>query len=312
MSSEATDERFEGPAPDRFFSKRPREESSSASSKRTRPESPRVPDPASTEPRPILLVFDLDGVVCERARDSRAHEFLRATRDFRANGFSARKRPYFDQLLEFLHANSSHFKAMVWSSAAVHNVAVVCDAYFQPGFLVDVWGREKCHKYWLEGEERAEALRNSDGLKDVAGVHYELTLKDLESIWASSEGRWDARNTLLIDDCIVKASTHPLNAIHPRPYSAELCATQEEYESDNELLWLIRYLEGCRGVPDIRSHVRDVSYPYPAMGIEAATAPAPVSDLENPASDLEFGIRRNESDGALADDGELNEDPDPS
>jgi len=41
-------------------------------------------------------------------------------------------------------------------------------------------------------------------------------------------------------------STHPLNAIHPRPYSAELCATQEEYESDNELLWLIRYLEGCR------------------------------------------------------------------
>jgi hypothetical protein len=267
--------------------KRPREDSPTAPTKRTRLESSREEVPAPTEPRPILLVFDLDGVLCERAKDSSAHVFLRATRNFRANGFSARRRPHFDQLLEFLRANSSHFKAMVWSSATVHNVTAVCNAFFQPGFLVDIWGREKCHKYWLKGKERAEALRNSGGRKGIAGVHYELTLKDLKRIWESSKGQWDARNTLLIDDCMVKASTHPLNAIHPRPYTAELCATQEEYDSDDELLWLIRYLEGCRGVPDIRNHVRSVLYTNPAKGNGAPTtpAPAPVCDLENPAND---------------------------
>eukprot|EP00667_Euglena_gracilis_P006017 EG_transcript_6061 len=240
--------------------------------------------PSSTSPTrapsPILLVLDLDGVLCDRASKTGASQFLRDSKDFKVNGFLTRRRPHFDEFVQFLQANKQYFQVMVWSSAAQKNVAGTCHKIFKKGFLAKVWGRERCQKYWLQGEARAEALRTATKTH-VAGVHYELTKKNLAKVWASSNGRWGPHNTLLIDNCAVKASIHPLNAIQPHAFDGTLCSSREEYDDDTELLRLIEYLKGCRGVPDIQAHIQTVKYcptrELPTIPVSSTTEQPPAA-----------------------------------
>eukprot|EP00670_Eutreptiella_braarudii_P003290 CAMPEP_0174300782 /NCGR_PEP_ID=MMETSP0809-20121228/58665_1 /TAXON_ID=73025 ORGANISM="Eutreptiella gymnastica-like, Strain CCMP1594" /NCGR_SAMPLE_ID=MMETSP0809 /ASSEMBLY_ACC=CAM_ASM_000658 /LENGTH=383 /DNA_ID=CAMNT_0015406419 /DNA_START=17 /DNA_END=1168 /DNA_ORIENTATION=+ len=213
--------------------------------------------PGRDNPAQVLLVFDLNGVLCDRARHFNAPRHLLDNADYREGPIVARKRPFLHDLLEFLKANRTHFQAIVWSSAPSKNVRAMCDQYFRPGLFAEVMGREDCHKYWLGPEEQAKALAQSPEGADVAGVPYELTCKDLAVIWDLGIG-WNAQNTLLVDDDPQKASLHPLNAIHPYSFDATICKDEYEYNTDCELPRLIEYLGGCKGVKDIQKHVDEV------------------------------------------------------
>jgi hypothetical protein len=207
----------------------------------------------------VLLVFDLDGVLCDRAYRNNAHPHLWDTYDYYQEMFVARRRPFLHELMEFLTANRTHFQAIVWSSAKTQNVKAICDYYFPPDLFAQVMGREDCRKYWLGPEEREKAIAQSPRGIDVAGVHYELTCKDLGVIWDLGIG-WNVKNTLLMDDDPKKASLNPLNAIHPCSFDATICKDEHEYDTDCELPRLIEYLTGCRGVEDIQKHVAEIKY----------------------------------------------------
>ena len=217
----------------------------------------RLPGPEN--PTQVLLVFDLDGVLCDRAYRNNAHPHLWDTYDYYQEMFVARRRPFLHELMEFLTANRTHFQAIVWSSAKTQNVKAICDYYFPPDLFAQVMGREDCRKYWLGPEEREKAIAQSPRGIDVAGVHYELTCKDLGVIWDLGIG-WNVKNTLLMDDDPKKASLNPLNAIHPCSFDATICKDEHEYDTDCELPRLIEYLTGCRGVEDIQKHVAEIKY----------------------------------------------------
>jgi len=231
-----------------------------------------LPSPPATGHRlnPILLVLDVDGVLCDRGRSDRtSNRLLKSTYDFWWGNFMSRKRPHFDRFWKFLQQNAIEFQIMVWSSAMVDNVKQICDHYLQGCPLLDIWGREQCDKYWYNASEAEKAIKEHPSSRgncrkkrkpQIAGVHYEATLKDLSRIWSRYSGQWNASNTLLIDDDPRKASRHPLNAIHPSAYDGETFDSLEEYENDTEFLHLIEYLKGCRGVADIQQHVATVKY----------------------------------------------------
>ena len=215
--------------------------------------------PGRDNPAQVLLVFDLNGVLCDRARRFNAPRHLLDSADYCEGRIVARKRPFLHDLLAFLKANRTHFQAIVWSSAPNKNIRAMCDQYFRPGLFAEVMGREDCRKYWLGPEEQAKAIAQSPEGADVAGVTYELTCKDLAVIWDLGIG-WNEQNTLLVDDDPQQASLHPLNAIHPYSFDATICKDEYEYNTDCELPRLIEYLGGCKGVKDIQKHVAEVKY----------------------------------------------------
>ena len=209
----------------------------------------RLPGPEN--PTQVLLVFDLDGVLCDRAHRDTAHPHLWDTYDYYQEMFVARRRPFLHELMEFLTANRTHFQAIVWSSAKTQNVKAICDYYFPPDLFAQVMGREDCRKYWLGPEEREKAIAQSPRGIDVAGVHYELTCKDLGVIWDLGIG-WNVKNTLLMDDDPKKASLNPLNAIHPCSFDATISLGDVRNPAN---------FVGFRGPVPLFPHLRQLSVP---------------------------------------------------
>ena len=54
-----------------------------------------------------LLVFDLDGILCDRSLKKKAHRLLKTYRDFDEHPFVARSRPYLAALVKFLKVSQN-------------------------------------------------------------------------------------------------------------------------------------------------------------------------------------------------------------
>eukprot|EP01012_Entosiphon_sulcatum_P009799 TRINITY_DN1561_c0_g1_i1.p1 TRINITY_DN1561_c0_g1~~TRINITY_DN1561_c0_g1_i1.p1 ORF type:complete len:296 (-),score=16.83 TRINITY_DN1561_c0_g1_i1:6-893(-) len=227
---------------------------------------------------PILLVFDLDGTLADKKRRGKAPAVLRNT-GYRYADFLVRDRPHLDTLLNYLRKHPQDFHVMVWSSAKKANFIDWINSKFYPEDLVAVWDREQCELYYLKPHERAAALREhhetTGRTGDVAGIHYALTRKSLNTIWSSPEfcGKYHQGNTLLIDDDRHKASLFPENAIHPSSFDADTVASAAEYNGDTELLRLCSYLERCRTAPDLLKFLG--RFPYDTFSAETDTSRAP-------------------------------------
>ncbi|KAG8833150.1 hypothetical protein FRC17_011270 [Serendipita sp. 399] len=92
--------------------------------------------------------------------------------------------------------------AMVWSSVQPQNITSMIDAAFG----------------WNQGILRACWTRCMLGL-DRAGFHQKVqTTKNLERVWWSSENRYSAASTVLLDDSILKARLQPWNLLQITEY----------------------------------------------------------------------------------------------
>lgn len=183
----------------------------------------------------LLVVLDLHGLLCERVSREGAKK-----RGEREAAF-AQRRPAITQrynqvwlrprLRDFLNYLVRRHSIAVWSSAALHNVSSLLDDIGDQCGLRDVlqreirfvWGRDRCKPDFETGGY--------------------ATMKLLSDLWGHADcgPRFNCTNTLLLDDSFSKVRNFPESAIVVPAYEA--LTLQEQYNTDDTLLWLAMYLE---------------------------------------------------------------------
>ncbi|KAL8843103.1 MAG: hypothetical protein Q9170_000233 [Blastenia crenularia] len=182
-------------------------------------------------PQPLLLVLDLNGTLLYRPKASSAYK----------------PRP---SLEPFLAHCISNYKVLVWSSATSPNVTAVCSKIFSPE-----------QRTLLLGEWARDTL-------DLTPRQYRAPVqvyKRLDRIWGTNRvqrahpghpygGRWSQKNTLLLDDSVLKASAQPYNAVVVPGF---LKGSGEQREDGKEVLGqVVAYLEEARKFDDMSSFAK--------------------------------------------------------
>ena len=203
------------------------------------------------KPTHKLLILDLNGTLLHRPRN--------ATRERYADMRKASKHPILRPYLrEFMMYIFEHFQVMFWSSAKPHNVEAMINAATTPeqrDKIIAVWDRSR---FGLSADEyNAKSI----------------TIKDLEFVFqdrkmGGKKERWNASNTILLDDSVVKAAYQPYNHVCiPEfvPYSQEDgCG-----EGDEALREIASYLEELR----YQGHVARFIKQHPFRMGDGWTAP---------------------------------------
>lgn len=144
----------------------------------------------SPQPRPLLVIIDLNGTLVHRPSS-------------RSNPTSFQPRPHASR---FLHYVINTFTAMIWSSARPANVRSMTDRLIDQADranLLAVWSREAFGFTEKDYNDRVQCY------------------KRLSRVWADPAVRdshpmgqvWDQTNTVLIDDSAEKARSEPHNLI---------------------------------------------------------------------------------------------------
>jgi len=147
-------------------------------------------------PTPKLLILDLNGTLLHRPRNR--------TLELNTHMRKASKHPVLrPHLREFMVYIFQHFQVMFWSSAKPHNVKAMINAATTPeqrDEIIAVWDRSRF------GLSASEYNARSITIKDL-----ELVFRDTEL--RGKKGRWDASNTVLLDDSMLKAAYQPYNHV---------------------------------------------------------------------------------------------------
>ncbi|KAF2118813.1 HAD-like domain-containing protein [Lophiotrema nucula] len=181
-------------------------------------------------PERMLVILDLNGTLIYRPNRHRPTHMI--------------ARPFLKPFLAYLFEN---FAVMVWSSARPENVKVLVNN------ALDHTLRDKLVAYWG---------RNSFKL---APEHYSQNVqvyKDLKLIWEddtvqkhhpkySSGGRFNQRNTILIDDTSLKAAAQPFNLLEIPEFEG-----LEEDPNPEVLREVAGYLEVLRMQHDVSRFIR--------------------------------------------------------
>ncbi|MCJ1434865.1 hypothetical protein MMC27_004235 [Xylographa pallens] len=190
-----------------------------------------LPRPLS-KPTNLLLVLDINGTLLYRKK--------RTTIIY--------PRP---SLAEFLNYCLKNHSVLIWSSAQPENVNLMCSRIFSKAKRSQViaeWGR--------------------DTLELSASDYYQNTqvYKRLDRIWESERvqvhhprydrgERWSQKNTVLIDDSVLKASAQPFNHIEVPEF--ELQNGKFSDGDGREVLGqVVAYLEELRAWEDVSSFMR--------------------------------------------------------
>ncbi|KAH6892068.1 HAD-like domain-containing protein [Thelonectria olida] len=150
------------------------------------------------EPRRILIIMDLNGTLLYRPNKKRPFNFV--------------ERPHARSFLSYCLET---FYVAIWSSARPENVSKMVDQ------LIDQSQRDRCLLIWA----RDKFGLTLDDYNSKVQVYKRLT-----SVWAdprvmsshptaSSGGRWDQTNTVLVDDSLEKARSEPFNLLQLPEFS---------------------------------------------------------------------------------------------
>ncbi|KAL5376745.1 hypothetical protein DPSP01_010290 [Paraphaeosphaeria sporulosa] len=173
-----------------------------------------------------LVILDLNGTLIYRPNSRKQPRKMIA-------------RPFLQQFLAYLFDN---FVVMVWSSAKPENVSVLVEIGLGDyrHRLIACWGR------------------------DTLGLdpkHYSMNVqcyKNLTRIWASNEiqrpefgGRFDQRNTVLIDDSSLKAAAQPHNLLE----IPEFKGVEADTPVQDVLAEVVGYLEVLKMQEDVSKFI---------------------------------------------------------
>ncbi|EAA31978.1 hypothetical protein GE21DRAFT_7401 [Neurospora crassa] len=178
------------------------------------------------QPRPILVVIDLNGTLLHRPSRKRPSKFV--------------ERPF---ARDFLKYCIDTFKVVIWSSARPQNVEMMCQQLLteeQLGKVVAIWARDKFGLTQADFNTRVQCYKR-------------LTMlwEDPTVAASNPEGEpWNQGNTVLIDDSAEKARSEPYN-----------CITLPEFVGDlnekPEVLPMVReYLNILAHQADISTYIR--------------------------------------------------------
>ncbi|KAL8969112.1 MAG: hypothetical protein Q9197_004514, partial [Variospora fuerteventurae] len=166
-----------------------------------KPPPPPVPDPSYIArsaipavklpfPQPLLLVLDLNGTLLYRPKASSHHK----------------PRP---ALQPFLTHCISNYKVLIWSSATPHNVTTICSKIFTPTerkLLLGEWARDTLDLSPQQYAAKIQVYKRLDRIWNTDRIQ-------LAHPSFATGGRWSQKNTLLLDDSVLKACAQPHNAV---------------------------------------------------------------------------------------------------
>lgn len=182
-----------------------------------------------SEPRPLLIILDLNGTVLFRPNK---------------NAKTMIERPFLKPFLRYLFQN---FKVMVWSSARPDNVKALVNQALDNS---------------LRSQLVAQWARDSFGLSPTNYGQNVQVYKNLKLVWSRSTiqshhpdydngGRFGQDNTVLIDDSALKANAQPHNLLE----IPEFAATPEQMDGD-VLREVAGYLDVLRQQQDVSRFIR--------------------------------------------------------
>ncbi|WPH04029.1 Hypothetical protein R9X50_00691300 [Acrodontium crateriforme] len=192
----------------------------------------RIPRTTS-EPRKLLVVLDLNGTLL-----------------YRTNKQSFKSRPKVALFLRYLFANH---KVMVWSSATLPNVDVMCEKIFkeeQLDQLVAIWARDKLRLSRDNYKERVQVYKRLSWIWDNALI--KQAAQDMGT-------EWDQDNTVLIDDNLEKAASEPHNLLQIEEFTA-----RPEQMTTDVLGQVVEYLETLARQKDLSAYMRIHPFAYKA------------------------------------------------
>lgn len=170
----------------------------------------------------ILLILDLNGTLVSRNKRNK----------------SMFVRPFSQQFFDYVFDN---FTVMLWSSAQTHSV----------GYMSRIFGDRK-QKLGLIWDRHSFKLSQRDFNRKV------VTIKDLEKVWQHFDGKFDATNTILLDDSPKKTVLQPYNAVHPTEFEHFSNAFVSSGES--ELLHVMNYLKTLQFQSNIANYMKNKPY----------------------------------------------------
>ncbi|MBE3041306.1 HAD family hydrolase [Candidatus Bathyarchaeota archaeon] len=187
----------------------------------------RLPPFPSTQPRPLLVIIDLNGTLIHRP-----------SRKTNPTNFQARP-----HASPFLHYVITTFTTMIWSSAKPENVHSVTGRLLAPAdraSLLAVWGREAfgfTDKDYNDRVQCYKRLSRAWGDPAVRGSH-------------PMGQAWDQTNTVLIDDSGEKARSEPHNLVQIPEFAGEDCG-------DDILPQVHTYLNTLSMQGDVSRYIRE-------------------------------------------------------
>ncbi|KAL9602611.1 MAG: hypothetical protein Q9219_001755 [cf. Caloplaca sp. 3 TL-2023] len=182
-------------------------------------------------PQPLLLVLDLNGTLLYRPRASSAYQPRPSMRLFLAHCIS-------------------NYRVLIWSSATPTNVTAICSKIFtqeQRSLLLGEWARDTLDLTPQQYQSKVQVYKRLDriwGLERMQRAH---------PVYADG-GRWSQKNTLLLDDSVLKASAQPYNAVIVPEF---VKGGGDEQKAGTDVLGqVVTYLERARTYDDVSSFVR--------------------------------------------------------
>lgn len=191
-----------------------------------------VPASRLPYPQPLLLVLDLNGTLLYRPKASSHHK----------------ARP---SLQPFLAHCITNYRILIWSSATPYNVTTICSKIFtaeERGLLLGEWGRDTLDLTPQQYKAKVQVFKRLDRIWDMDRIqrsHPNFT----------DGGRWSQKNTLLLDDSVLKASAQPHNAVIVPEFSKE-DSKVDQSDATDVLGQVVAYLEMARIHDDVSSFVR--------------------------------------------------------
>ncbi|KAF2755185.1 HAD-like protein [Pseudovirgaria hyperparasitica] len=181
------------------------------------------------EARKMLLVFDLNGTLV-----------------FRPNRDASRSklRPGLDKFMEFVFAN---FHVMVWSSSKPENVETMCTLAFTDE------QRDKLEAKWSRKQLRLSQQHYNSNVQVYKHLTWIFDFKSSKIYHPDhpNGGRWDATNTILIDDSALKSAAEPYNLIEIPEWDG-----QAKEHDQTLLVQLMDYLDEIRYYDNVASCIR--------------------------------------------------------
>ncbi|KAI7907778.1 NLI interacting factor-like phosphatase-domain-containing protein [Cokeromyces recurvatus] len=169
-----------------------------------------------------LLILDLNGTLVSRVRKR-----------------SMYVRPYSNKFFNYIFDN---FEIMIWSSAQPDSVHNMCRMF----------PKEKKEKISLIWDRKSFGLSTRDYHQKV------LTIKDLDKVWEQFGGRYDATNTILLDDSPKKTQLQPYNSIHPKEFDHN--SKGFILNGDSELLQILDYLKVLQFQSNVANYIKNQPY----------------------------------------------------
>ncbi|OAV94090.1 hypothetical protein PTTG_02897 [Puccinia triticina 1-1 BBBD Race 1] len=232
---------------------------------------------------PPLLILDLNGCLLYREYQPGRPKIIHP-RPHLHDLFQYALGPPADQGKHSQGSQKQNWEVLIWSSAQPKNVQLMCNAIevqkrpklsnrgqraTQLEDISNQLGSLKINHGEAEGSKKAELIprrvldiwdRNQLDLSSVDYGRKVSTTKDLRKIWdrlswtdpeSGKELKWDAHNTVIVDDSPDKLSLQPGNLCMISEFSGD--------SSDKSLLELVEKLKSLRNASDIPEAIKKLN-----------------------------------------------------